>query len=283
LRLLRNYKLRLMYVQDIDLRADSLINSRGNINPKSNAILQALIHSYHPTEYVDIGANYGEMIFNISKIENIKVYAFEPHPHIYECLKKSIEFNNITASIFNLAVGKESKTVSLIQKEAWSGTARIENQTSSNSNYENIFSVQLTSLDEIFINEALKRAITKIDVEGNEIEVLLGGVKYFSNSSNITLIEIIHLNKEQIQRILNDFNMYAYSRNLYKLYKIESYDSLHSMRSKIYGQDAILTLRPLNFNERVKLIVWAKYELLIYKILFNVINLVSKLKRAATV
>jgi shikimate kinase len=148
---------------------------------------------------------------------------------------------------------------------------------------ENIFSVQLTSLDEIFIDEALKRAITKIDVEGNEIEVLLGGVKYFSNSSNITLIEIIHLNKEQIQRILNDFNMYAYSRNLYKLYKIESYDSLHSMRSKIYGQDAILTLRPLNFNERLKLIVWAKYELLIYKILFNVINLVSKLKRAATV
>lgn len=141
MRLLRNYKLRLMYVQDRDLRADSLINSRGNVNPKSNAILQALIRSYHPTAYIDIGANYGEMIFSISKINKIQVYAFEPHPYIYNCLKSSIELTNIKASIFNLAIGKESKTITLIQKDAWSGTTRVDNQLSSNEGYENIFSV----------------------------------------------------------------------------------------------------------------------------------------------
>lgn len=235
MRLLRNYKLRLMYVQDRDLRADSLINSRGNVNPKSNAILQALIRSYHPTAYIDIGANYGEMIFSISKINKIQVYAFEPHPYIYNCLKSSIELTNIRASIFNLAIGKESKTITLIQKDAWSGTTRVDNQLSSNESYENIFSVKLTSLDEIFIGKNL-----------------------------------------------NNFKMYTYSKNLNKLYEIHTYYSLQSIQHKIYGQDAILTLIPISLVSRVKLILWAKYELLAYAILFKIAKQVSKLKRVTS-
>ena len=107
------------------------------------------------------------------------VFAFEPHPHNYQQLKKiSQSVSNITP--FNLAVGAKKGEISI-----WENQNSFADHRVVNSNFdlkigksEKRIQVSMTSID-LFTQESGNQdvALIKIDVQGYEVEVCYGMVE----------------------------------------------------------------------------------------------------------
>ena len=118
---------------------------------------------------VDIGANIGS--FSIySAYRGAEVYAIEPEPHNLEALKNNIAINNMQEKIHVLpyAIGDHKGTV-VISDEGGGSTIMDDNIGSE---------VELMSFDSVFELYRLQEVdILKIDVEGAEVEIILGASK----------------------------------------------------------------------------------------------------------
>ena len=135
---------------------------------------------------VDIGAHKGEFLENTLRLEKISsFYAFEPQKNIFKELKEKFS-NNQKVTLFNFAMDKEiankklkinklSMTSSLAEINEKSLYLKIKNfLTFSKSNFEIEYEVQTNTVDKIFENINLQKALLKIDVEGFEMNVIKG-------------------------------------------------------------------------------------------------------------
>ncbi|QWD10192.1 FkbM family methyltransferase [Polynucleobacter paneuropaeus] len=126
---------------------------------------------------IDIGANIG----NISQAlisAGHQVVAFEPQPEVFELLK----LNCPEATLHNVGLGSSNITMKMpkmdySQKNNYGGVSLslggeldVEVKTLDSFNFENV-------------------SLIKIDVEGFELQVLLGGTKTIANSKPIIYLE----------------------------------------------------------------------------------------------
>lgn len=125
--------------------------------------------------FFDIGAHVGYYTLLASKLvgEEGKVYAFEPFSRNIKLLKKHIFINNISnTKIFELALSNK-----IGQSFFTSNECNSMNHLSDTADPDSI-EVYTSSLDHLFDEGKInKPSIMKIDVEGGEYEVLLGGKK----------------------------------------------------------------------------------------------------------
>ena len=146
-------------------------------------------HLYEGLKYVsnfnvavDVGANIGTWSIEMAKHFN-KVYSFEIYPPTFECLKKNIEERNLENKIFiNLCgLGDKRERVSLMNDE------KIHNTVASLAiSYKGELKYDVLTLDD-FTFEDLN--FLKIDVEGYEAKVLIGGKKTITKFKPIILLE----------------------------------------------------------------------------------------------
>ena len=135
---------------------------------------------------IDIGAHKGEFLENMLKIEKVNsFYAFEPQKIIFSVLKEKFSKNE-KITLFNFAMDKEiankklkinklSMTSSLAEINEKSLYLKIKNfLTFSKSNFEDEYEIQTNTVDKIFENTNLQKALLKIDVEGFEMNVIEG-------------------------------------------------------------------------------------------------------------
>ena len=135
---------------------------------------------------IDIGAHKGEFLENTLRLEKISsFYAFEPQKNIFKELKEKFS-NNQKVTLFNFAMDKEiankklkinklSMTSSLAEINEKSLYLKIKNfLTFSKTNFEVEYEVQTNTVDKIFENINLQKALLKIDVEGFEMNVIEG-------------------------------------------------------------------------------------------------------------
>lgn len=152
------------------------IASKAKYNGIENKLLKntiKLLHNYSISEPVilDVGANYGFVSLalqnNLSK--NSRIYSFEPHPSIVSSFKKSIEKNNIKNIIVeNVAVGNKD---GMIDINLYSQSSNILSSEAKVSKKIQIRQIQLDS----YLNEfKIVPNFIKIDVDGYELEVLMG-------------------------------------------------------------------------------------------------------------
>ena len=137
---------------------------------------------------VDIGAHKGESIRFFRKlIKTSEVYSFEPARSTFETLKK--KYGGLEkVHLSNIAIGKEpgnapfyenpySAMSSLIKPNQDSLKGKMKRviffrSSNSNSSYQ----VPVSSLDKFFTSRKIcDNSILKIDTEGTELEVLIGG------------------------------------------------------------------------------------------------------------
>jgi len=118
---------------------------------------------------VDVGANIGLVSLTLSRLvgEQGRVYAFEPHPRVYEYLLGNIAINRVeNIHAFNVALGDSEGVVRFVDRR------RGDNRSSVASDGRGI-AVPCHRLDR-FDLPAVPLALVKIDVEGYEKFVVQG-------------------------------------------------------------------------------------------------------------
>ncbi len=135
---------------------------------------------------IDIGAHKGEFLENMLKIEKLNYfYAFEPQKNIFDELNQKFSKNG-NIKLFNFAMDKEiaykklkinklSMTSSLAEMNEKSLYLRLKNLlTLTKLNFEDEYDVQTNTVDKIFEDISLQKTLLKIDVEGLEMNVIMG-------------------------------------------------------------------------------------------------------------
>ncbi|WP_218082798.1 FkbM family methyltransferase [Anthocerotibacter panamensis] len=122
---------------------------------------------------IDIGGHIGLFSIVLAKIyPDLKIYAFEPFPANYECFRKNIVHNRVmNVSLYNLAVTKDGRNLSMVTNPNNSGGATAYSTIHTHLKTDNIPSI---SLEKIFEQNSIEHCkLLKIDCEGAEYEILL--------------------------------------------------------------------------------------------------------------
>lgn len=150
--------------------------------------IRKIIHSGN--HVIDVGANYGVYSLSIAKLigSTGKIYSFEPANNTAETLLKSIEINGLN----NIVVVKKG-----LSKEIGVANLSLNDNSELNSlvkNSENIGPselVEITTLDECMkIFNWEKIDFIKIDAEGEEENIIQGGLDFFKIKSPLVMFEI---------------------------------------------------------------------------------------------
>ena len=171
---------------------------------------------------LDIGANIGNYSKLLINKTNAKIYAYEPLEKSFDELKKIKEKHKDRFFIKKLALGNEDGIKKISSANDKSEKASFEKNLDKLSfiDKDNLreFDVSIKKLDSLdFFDIHNKVDFLKIDVEGYEYEVLLGGKKFIDfNSPKFIQIEI------NWHQLFKKTNLYEFSKLLkdYDIFKI---------------------------------------------------------------
>jgi len=158
------------------------------------------LNKYKFDTVIDVGSYKGEFIkYSLKYLNPKKIYAFEPQREINDLLKK--KFKNDKIKISNFAIGRNNKKhflyvnkfkkSSTLSKETIFSNSiynKLKNLLLRSESYEYKYPVKSISLDSFFSKKKIIKSLLKIDVEGYEINVLLGSKKVLQKM-NMVLIE----------------------------------------------------------------------------------------------
>jgi len=136
--------------------------------------------------FLDIGANIGQHSLYASYLCK-RVYSFEPIKRLYDQFNKSIVKNNIlNITTYNYALGSSKKDLPIYSNE--SNMAGSSVLVRDNKNF--LQNVKILRLDDVYKEIGIDGVdMMKIDVEGYELEVLLGAENFIKKYSPKILME----------------------------------------------------------------------------------------------
>ena len=158
-----------------------------------DTFLNNILRFVQPHDVVlDIGVNIGFYLLNFAKKANQGiVYGFEPNPTVFEFAKKNCNLNQFKhVKLNNIGLGHLASSFQMTQINDNLGMNKIVPESTSGS-----FTVQVQRLDD-FVNQdnITKVDVMKIDVEGFEMNVLLGAEEVIEKHKPFLFIEIDEAN-----------------------------------------------------------------------------------------
>jgi FkbM family methyltransferase len=138
----------------------------------------------HDSVVADVGANQGLYSLWLARVATDgHIYAFEPDPQLFQCLESNIRNNRLAnISTMQAAVSNRSGTLAFAANELNRGDNRVRSNPDATSSGAQVAAV---TIDEIFGSSRLD--LLKIDVQGFEIEVLLGAQKTLTSNPDLTI------------------------------------------------------------------------------------------------
>jgi len=136
-----------------------------------------------PKLILDIGANVGLFSCLFTEVfPNAVIHAFEPIPDNFSVLSSNIRNNNLKVTTHQLALWHEETRLEL----GWPVQTRNDTQNSGlYSAFYNETTIPVSAIPLDKIQLEFSPDIVKIDVEGSEAKVLLGGQKTLSQAQCI--------------------------------------------------------------------------------------------------
>ena len=185
---------------------------------------------------IDVGAHKGEFLEIMLKNENVNYfYAFEPQKNIFDQLNEKFSENK-KVTLFNCALDeKVSSKKLMINKLSMTSTLAEINENSfylklknfltfSKSNFEDEYEIQTNTVDKIFEDISLQKALLKIDVEGFEMNVIEGSQMKLKEIPFILLENQFgnHYKNNNFKNIIN-----ILSKQNFEIYKKFIFPTLH--------------------------------------------------------
>ena len=193
----------------------------------------------------DIGSNIGFYTLLFSKLaKKGKVISFEPASRTYEILLKQISVNGADNIVLNnFALGDKKGSQELYYEDAAlaQGTASFFEMPGSQHE-----KVQVETIDTI--NEAVLPDIIKLDVEGYEEQVFIGGAIFFKENSPMIMVELKHFDEDTRKRVEGIIEEFGYS--IYAIRKRGVKYCKNTMN--LHGRNFILTKKGTEGFERLK-------------------------------
>jgi FkbM family methyltransferase len=196
-----------IYVDPADTRAQQLIAARGSLNPPTLVAWRILMAETEWTHILDVGANYGEMLVNVLLPRGAGVIAVEPNPVIRAKLARTLDEAGISAQILEAAFSNSEGTGRLRVHDTWSGMSRLARPDDAVG-----IPVPITTLGAALrgMRVPLSRAsaLIKIDVEGDEADVLRGGMEELSALQGFAaLVEVVCASSDDLAWIEQRFDI----------------------------------------------------------------------------
>lgn len=174
--------------------------------------------------FVDVGANIGYFSLLASKIvgTNGHVVSVEPHPYIFNLLKRNIHHNNFhNVTLVNTAAGRTAGEIEFFAGQA---TSLGESTTVASRGFSFLGLVKVRPLISIIPKQDLcKTSLIKIDVEGAESDILyeiIENLHLFPDSLNI----IVELGTDNADRITIFRDLLEHGFNAYMV--LNEYDDI---------------------------------------------------------
>ena len=137
-----------------------------------------------PLKIVDCGGNIGEFSYScMLAYPNATYFVFEPSPLEFKMLKKNHMKNKNKIDFVNTALGQQSGTIDFYVKSEGADSSTIEPL-----HYEQTIQVPVVTLDDYFKDKARSVIdLLKLEAEGAEPEVLLGGTELLRRTRYVTV------------------------------------------------------------------------------------------------
>ncbi|MDF1672058.1 MAG: FkbM family methyltransferase [Vicingaceae bacterium] len=211
--------------------------------------------------FIDIGANVGVYSLLAAGVKNCETTTIEPIPSTFNYLLKNIALNNLDKKITPLNIGLSNKKGQLFFTEGEDTMNHVLEKETNNS-----INVEVDILDNILSPTKKKNTLIKLDVEGFEYNVLLGGQTTLNNE-NLTAF-IVELNgcgdkfgfeDKMVDDVLlkNGFGKYDYNPFDRKLKEIENFNTeentLYIRKSKLNEvEEKLKTAEAITiFNQKI--------------------------------
>lgn len=147
---------------------------------------------------IDIGANFGWYTKVLSYLvgDSGRVYSVEPIPDTFQVMRsivRKLRLRNVVP--MNYAMSKvDGVAVMRVPQHEYGGNnfyrAQIGLEQGESTRLMKEYSVPMRSLDSLFLDVASKVTFIKCDVEGHELAVVSGGVRFFERSKPAWLMEV---------------------------------------------------------------------------------------------
>ena len=176
-------------------------------------LLQRLINVIQNKDvFYDIGAHIGIISLTASifgKSKQLAVFAFEPHPETVQRLKENIVLNDVDIKVYQIAMGDYCGQTKLHVGNFGDGKNTI---ISSVLKDEKFIKIPIITVDRFVHQGHPTPNLVKIDVEGYEMNVLLGMEETLKNNSvrhlfievHPNLLKMIRCNEKELTSWLNE-------------------------------------------------------------------------------
>jgi FkbM family methyltransferase len=164
---------------------------------------------------IDIGAHFGIMSILFAKYFGCTVYSFEPTPFTISILKKHIELNNVQdkVEIIPKAISSKDDVCTFYINDIEGANSNSLIDYNQGNQHRTPYKVQITSIDNFSANKKID--FIKIDAEGEEFEVLKGGIKTIKKYRPIMLLALhppaIATRGQSLKQIWDLLHSYDYS------------------------------------------------------------------------
>ena len=157
------------------------------LNPNEYVDRFVIEHGYYESEVLeavldylpeggvfwDVGANIGIHAVTAARLmPKARVFCFEPNPLMTERILENAKMNNVDLKILEIVLGNTTEEKSLFLYPGNAGMSSIHNWTGNNN--AKTIKVRSRKADDLSPGEVEAPNVVKIDVEGNEYEVLQG-------------------------------------------------------------------------------------------------------------
>jgi FkbM family methyltransferase len=186
------------------LRSSRLINSSAFLRDEVPVLLNLANLVEDRDTFVDVGANigmYSVFFSHFKKLKkNIQIFAYEANPNTFKRLNiNAIKYN---FNCINIAISDTNKTLEFVEGAVSHVFTTVENKSTYNFNQKTVKVKSSTLCHE---NIPGNHIILKIDVEGQELNVLNGARKLFIQN-RIKAVFIDGFTNPEIPQFLLNFN-----------------------------------------------------------------------------